>query len=459
MAMAMGMAMAMAMATTPTTARTATAATRIEAALAKPAVVVEASPDTPLVWFDIAIRGGAALDPSGVEGLHRHAALLARRGAGGRDRAALDDVLDGLGAALDISVSRDSVALSGLALSRHLDAVIDLAADVLADPTFSPDEHARLLRETPQVLDEIRDDDSALATRWFDWLCCPGHAYGRTSLGTEASLGRIERDAAIACWRREVVADNLVIGLAGDVNEASARRIVTRLTERLPPTGAVDLALQAPAGPTPGRRVILVDKPDRTQAQLRIGHLSARYGGPDTAELAIAEAVFGGMFSSRLMQEIRVKRGWSYGAGCALRRSRLPHWFEIWMAAAIDVAGPAVALTLELLADYAARGPTDDEVDFARSYLVGAMPFHVATARQRMQLAVRDAVFDLPAGFTARLPEALAQLAAADVRAACRRQLRPEDIVTVAVTTAEQAGPALASVGAGPLTVVAHDQY
>jgi zinc protease len=205
--------------------------------------------------------------------------------------------------------------------------------------------------------------------------------------------------------------------------------------------------------------VILVDKPDRTQAQLRIGHLAARYGGPDTAEMAVAEAVFGGMFSSRLMQEIRVKRGWSYGAGCALRLSRLPHWFEIWMAAAIDVAGPAVALTLDLFADYAARGPTDDEVDFARRYLVGAMPFHVATARQRMQLAVRDAVFDLPAGFTARLPEALAAIAASDVRAACQRQLRPDEVVTVAVTTSCQAGAALAEAGAGALTVVAHDQY
>jgi zinc protease len=184
-----------------------------------------------------------------------------------------------------------------------------------------------------------------------------------------------------------------------------------------------------------------------------------RYGDSDTAALAVAEAVLGGMFSSRLMQEIRVKRGWSYGAGCALRRSRLPHWFEIWMAAGIDVAGPAVALTLELLSDYAANGPTDDEVDFARSYLVGAMPFHVATARQRMQLAVRDAVFDLPAGFTARLPEALGALAASDVRAACTRGLRPEAAVTVAVTTATQARTALEAAGAGALTVVKHDEY
>jgi zinc protease len=422
-------------------------------------VIVEPSQDTPLVWFEIAIRGGASADPLGTEGLHRHAALLARRGAGKRDRAELDETLDSLGAALDIGISRDAVQVSGLALARHLDHVVGLAADILAEPRFDEDEHARLLRETPQVLDEIRDDDSALATRWFDWVCSPGHPYGRTSLGTPASFKRIERAAAIDLWKREVVADNMVIGLAGDIDEDAASRIVTRLLERLPAHGRPDVQLDPKIVPATGKRVFLVDKSDRTQAQLRIGHLSIRYGDPDTAALAVGEAVLGGMFSSRLMQEIRVKRGWSYGAGCALRRSRLPHWFEVWMAAGIEVAGPAIALTLDLLADYAANGPTDDEVDFARSYLVGAMPFHVATARQRMQLAVRDAVFDLPAGYTAKLPEALAQLSAADVRRACAKCIRPESAVTVAVTTADQARSALEAAGAGALTVVDHDEY
>src|SRR5688572_8628661 len=86
----------------------------------KPTVIIEPSPDTPLVWFDIAIRGGASADPRGVEGLHRHAALLARRGAGARDRAELDETLDSLGAALDVGVSRDAVSISGLGLARHL---------------------------------------------------------------------------------------------------------------------------------------------------------------------------------------------------------------------------------------------------------------------------------------------------------------------------------------------------
>jgi len=72
---------------------------------------------------------------------------------------------------------------------------------------------------------------------------------------------------------------------------------------------------------------------------------------------------------------------------------------------------------------------------------------------------VRDAVFDLPPGYTAKLPEALGALAADDVRAACKRQLRPEDAVTVAVTTADQAQTALTAAGGGTLTVVDHDEY
>src|SRR5688500_4391762 len=263
----------------------------------RPVVIVEPSQDTPLVWFEVAIRGGASADPLGVEGLHRHAALLARRGAGRRDRAELDETLDGLGAALDVGVSRDAVTLSGLALSRNLDAVIDLAADILAEPRLSDDEHARLLRETPQVLDEIRDDDSALATRWFDWVCSPSHPYGRTSLGTEPSLKRIDRGSATELWKREVVANNLVIGLAGDIDDATAQRVTQRLIERIPSGGRlttqVDDTGDEAAAPR-GRRVILVDKPDRTQAQLRIGHLALRYGHPDTPALAVAEAVFGG---------------------------------------------------------------------------------------------------------------------------------------------------------------------
>ncbi len=421
---------------------------------------VEPAGDTPLVWFDISIGGGASADPMGIEGSHRHAALLARRGAGGRDRAALDEALDALGANVDVALGRDALTVSGLCLSKNLDAVVDLVADILAAPRFDQDEHARLLRETPQILDEIRDDDSALATRWFDWACCPGHPYGRTSLGTEASLAGIELAAVAAQWRAEVVRGQPGHRRRRRCDPRRGHRLAGRLVERLV-DGAAGRAqaalgtnqhLGAPAG-------ALVDKADRTQAQLRLGHLSARFGEPDTAALLIAETAFGGMFSSRLMQEIRVKRGWSYGAGCALRRSRGRHWFEMWMATAIEVAAPAVALTHELYAELAERGPRADEIELARSYLLGAMPFHTATARQRMQLAVRDAVFGLPPGYSAELPRAVGAITADEVRAACQRHLHPDQLVTVAVTTAADTHAGFDQAGLGPISTVRFDEY
>src|SRR5205807_7595745 len=116
------------------------------------------------------------------------------------------------------------------------------------------------------------DWSSDVCSSDLDWLCCPGHPYGRTSLGTESSIAKITREASIALWQREVVADNLIVGLAGDIDHASAQALVDRLVARLPQGTRMPIAVApAPAGGKKGRRVILVDKPDRTQAQIRIG--------------------------------------------------------------------------------------------------------------------------------------------------------------------------------------------
>ena len=202
-----------------------------------------------------------------------------------------------------------------------------------------------------------------------------------------------------------------------------------------------------------------VDRADRTQAQLRLGHLGPIWGHPDTHALVLAEAAFGGMFSSRLMQEIRVKRGWSYGAGCGWRRARGAHWFEMYMATELGVCADAAALATRMLGELATDGVTATELELARKYLVGSLPFSTATARQRVQLAVRDAVFGLPPGFSIGVPAQLATLSLDDVRAACGRHLHADRLVTVAVATAATARVMLAAQPLGPVDVVAFDAY
>ena len=433
-------------------------------------LVVDRASDIPLVWFTVAIPGGSAGDPDDSEGFTHHMASLARRGAGGRDRQALDQELDQLGASLDVMVDRDAVRISGMCLRRNLDPVIDLAADILARPEMAEDEHDRLLRETRMSLDELRDEDDELAARFFNRHCLPGYPYSHSITGTERSLDRIE-DRGLpeirAAYRRSVVAGNLIIGFAGDVApdgaESSAAGLAGRLVAGLPEPAELAESVSLPDLTPPeiprGRRLVVVDKPERSQSQILVGHLGPRYGTRDALLLGVAETAFGGMFTSRLMQEVRVARGWSYGAGCTLHQGRGPHWFRIHLAPSAEVTPDALRLVLDMLGDLAENGITADELAFTRSYLLGNLPFRLATARQRMRLALGGQVFGLDPGYPQRLPEALAAVTLDEVNDACRTWLRPDDALSVVVATADTMVPALEAIGAGTPEVVAHDSY
>ncbi len=420
---------------------------------------IDPSPGTPLVWFQIAVRGGSAADPIGHEGFVHHLFELARRGAGERDRVALDQALDQLGATLEVEVDRDAVSLRGSCLGRNLDPLIELCADILARPRFDPDEHALLRAETLAGLDDLRDDDRALAARFFAHHCVPGHPYARTVLGNQDTLPRLELADLGPSYRSALVPGNLIIGFAGAISaaraESAAARLVAELPDRAPPPLPKVDGFAAPAG----RRLVLVDKPERSQSQVVIGHLGPRYGSDDAVALTVAETVLGGTFSSRLMQAIRVERGWSYGAGCHLDQARGPHWFRIFLAPSIEVTADAARLAMTLFEQLVADGCTADELGFARSYLAGSMRFRLATPRQRLGLAVQREICGLDDDFHDRLPDRLATVGEADIAAATRRWLHPDAALTVVVTSADQIESRLADAGLGPVEVVAFDSY
>lgn len=420
-------------------------------------LIIDASDDIPLVWFQVAIRGGSAGDPPGREGFTYHLFTLARRGAGALDRAALDEELDVLGASLSVSLERDSARLSGLCLARNLDRVVDLAADILARPRMEPVEHEKLLRETRMTLDEIRDDDSQLVARFFNRHCVPDHPYGRTVMGTEASLARIELDDVRAAHQRLVVPENLIIGVAGAVSPARAQALAERLVADLPGHPAPPLPAVASPPEPGGRRIVVVDKPERTQSQILLGHLGPRYGTPEALALIAIETAFGGTFTSRLMQEIRVQRGWSYGASAGLHRSRGAHWFRMQLAPSAEVTPDALSLTWSLFEDVARNGITDEELAFAKTYLGGSLPFHLATARQRVRVAVQNELFGLPEDYARTLPAELAKLSHDEVVQAARAWLHPDSSLAVVVATAETMVPRLEALRHDSLEVVPYD--
>jgi zinc protease len=419
----------------------------------------EQAAGTPLCWFAAALRGGAALDPIGAEGLTRHAAELSRRGVRGLDRAALDAAVDGLGASLDLEIDRDSTVLTGMCLARNLDRLVELAARVLAEPTMAEDEHERLLRETHHELDDLRDDDASLADRFFNVHCAPGHPYGRTTIGSDATLAAMTVDSARQQLARVVSADRMVLGFAGALDRDRAEVAAARLEAAVASQHAPPSPEQHEVATPPGVRIIVVDKPERGQCQMLLGHTAPRYGSDDFVALVPVETAFGGMFSSRLMQEVRVARGWSYGAGCRMHRGQLGHWFRMHLAPTAEVAADALALVIDLYRRLVDGGITADELAFAKSYLVGSLAFSQQTARQRMRLAVQHAIFGLPSSYVSTMPDRLEAITLDATRAATERWLSADRLCCVVVATADQLVPRLEAVGLTPTAVLSHDSY
>jgi len=420
--------------------------------------ILEANYDTPLVSFHIANRRGTACEPLGSEGLVCHTAELGFRGTRTLDRDQFDEKVDGLGAALGIGTRRDYLSLRGTCLVRHLDTLFDLAVSTLAEPRFAAEEHKQLLRETQHELDDMRDDDASLAHRFFIRHVHPGYPYCRTALGTEQSLAAITLDQATSLHQRLFRQQDLVLGVAGPIDDATLAELSGRIVVSSPcePLPAPNLL---PPPSRPGRHLVIVDKPDRKQCQVAIGHLGPAFGTQDHDRMQVAETAFGGLFTSRLMQEIRVKNGWSYGANCTMFRAKGPHGLQMTMAPAADVCAAAIARTLELFSELYEAGLSGAEFDFARSYLQGSAAFERATANQRLFRAIQEEVFELPRGYADEFALRLDSMNVSQVNESIRTCVHPRDLCVVVVATAETLLPALEPMGWDSVQVEAFDSY
>jgi zinc protease len=422
-------------------------------------VITEEAHDLPLVDAYVLVRRGPADDPIGREGLARHAIELVKCGAGARPREELEAAFEELGASLDAHVTSDAVGLGFRVLSANADAAVTLLADVLARPRLEEAEHARLVRESLATLDDLRDDDSSLCTRFFDRAALTGHPYGRTAFGTAASLAALTRDDAARWWTGSLGAGEVIVGFAGDLDRARADALAARLTADLRLSAAPLGAPPPIATPGGGRRTILVDKPERAQSQILIGHGCLRAADPDYLALHVGATVFGGMFTSRLMTEVRVKRGWSYGASARVGRARGGASFKIRVFPSAEQTPETLALVLGLFDELVAKGVTADEVVFATSYLAGTHAFDIDTASERLDRRMDALLWDLPHDPVIGFRERLAAISVEQVNAAIRKWLRPADATITVTCTADEMAPRLAGLPVGDVRVEPFDSY
>jgi len=408
----------------------------IQAQDSEPALLVETSHDLPLVSVSVAFRRGALDDPEGGEGSVRLLGRLMRRSAAGRSAEQNDALIEGMGGGLGADVTHSTIVFHGSVIARSLDRFGELLVDAIARPSLPDEELGRLQRETLAELSETLDDDRSLARRWFRKTVFSGHPYARSAAGTRKGVQGATIERLRGLYERLICRNNLVIALSGDVTPERAARFAESIASALPPGVAIPDETPEPTLAA-GRHLLFVDKPERTQTQILIGGLGTHASDPDHIALAVANTAFGGTFTARLMQEVRVKRGWSYGAYSSLPIDRRRQAFSMWTFPKAADTAACIKLELEMLEAFRRTGLKKSELSWAKRYLIRSHAFAIDTAAKRVGMKLDSNLYELPAGYYEGYLDALQAVTLEQANRAVSERLSDENLrITVVGTDA-----------------------
>lgn len=290
----------------------------VEKTLSNGLRVVVIERELPLCSVQVLVKNGAEVDPPGKAGLAKLTAALLTEGTTTRSAPQIAEAVDALGATLGSDARWDASTVDLNVLAAKFDPAMEILADVVRHPAFQADEVERLRK---QSLDELSIDltEPRVVARYAYARVLYGEGpYGHSVAGTPASLQKIGRDDLVrlhaACYRP----DNAVLVVGGGVRAEAVFQTAERLfgdwkkpSEPLP-------AVAAQSGEAAKRRIVVVDMAEAGQAAVYVARPGLRRTDPDRFGALVANAVLGGGYSSRLNQEVRIKRGLSYGANSVL---------------------------------------------------------------------------------------------------------------------------------------------
>ncbi|MBC8012977.1 MAG: insulinase family protein [Methyloceanibacter sp.] len=389
------------------------------------------SHDNPLLAMRFAFRGGAAQDPQGKEGLAYFISAMMDEGAGELDAVAFQERGQSLAMRMDFDASRDVMLGNVQTLSANKDEVFDLVRLALTKPRFDQDAIERVRAQILAGLKFDENDPGTVASLAWDRLAFQNHPYGRPIKGTMATIAAISRDDLKGYAGDVFARDKLVISVVGDIDAETLGKTLDHVFGDLPLNSALSPVADAnpPLGPT--REIIEMDVP---QSVAQFGHRGiARKDDDFIAAYVLNYIIGGGGFSSRLMEEVREKRGLAYSVHSNIFPFRHGAVFVGNVATKNEAVGQSLEVIESELRRLAEQGPTADELESAKSYLTGAYALRFESsssiANQLLWLQIEDLGID----YVNRRNELVEGVTLDDIRRVAKRLIEADRLITTIV--------------------------
>lgn len=346
----------------------------------------------PLIALEFAVRGGAAQDPADKSGLATLLGGLLDEGAGPYDARGFHRAIEDLAIHLGFGCDRDAVSGHLQTLTRNKDQAFELLRLALTQARLDQESIDRVRGQIAAGLKRDANDPDALVAKAFREAAFGDHPYGRPVRGDLDSLDRLTRDDLDALRARMLAKTNLKIAVVGAIDAATLGQKIDETFGPLPRDSRLDPIAEIAIGDVGQRRVVDLDVP---QSTIRFGRPGVHRKDPDYfAAVVVNHILGGGVFTARLFREVREKRGLAYSVYSHLNDyDKCP-----MLIGGTSTKNERVRESLEVIeheiAELAANGPTEDELDKARKYLTGsyALRFDTSTkiASQLVNLQLDD---------------------------------------------------------------------
>ncbi len=394
-------------------------------------------PGLPMVVLSMVLKTGAAVDPQDKQGLANLTAALLTRGTKSYSAQALAEELDFLGTSLSVDAGNDATTISLTTLTKNLDRSFALLAEVILSPSFSQDEFERIRKEIEGRLHSNQEDPGWVAGKAFREHLYPQHPYGRLISGQTETLARITPDDIKQFHTTYYRPNNAIIAVAGEITQD---QIGALLASHFADWKAADLPdFSWPDPPEREARQVNLNK-EVTQANIMIGHSGIARSHPDYyAVLVMNHILGGGGFGSRLMDRIREEHGYAYSVGSYFSARKHPGPFTVALQTKNESAQQAIAETLAVIRHFRQEGATEEEVEAAKAYLVNSFPLRLISNSDVAGMLPVLEFYGLGLDYPDRYPDIIGSVTLAQVRAAAKQHLHPDQFLQVVVADLEKA--------------------
>lgn len=341
-------------------------------------VVVVEHHETPAVTVQMLIEAGKAFEPAAKAGLAAATANLLREGTATRSSQQIAAAIDSVGGNLSIGSGWDSAYAVVEVTSDQLDLGLDLLTDVVLRPSFPAEELERWRRQTLNGLQIQQEDAGYLADSTFQRAVFGDHPYGPPFEGTPESVRALGRDDLTAFHREYYVPNETIVAVVGDVKPADAFARIERAFGAWKKGNSHEVPKVEPAR-RDKHRIVVVDVPDAVQTEIRVGQIGLAFRDPDSFVAEVYNSVLGGGSTARLYQEIRQKRGLSYGARSNFTRFLQPGPFEASTFTKTESTVEALQVLLETMQTLEKTPVPAAELEARKTYLSGGFPLEIET--------------------------------------------------------------------------------